>query len=141
MAPNKIYFNFENLKVYQLALEFADFIFNICKKMEREYKSSVVDQLQRAVVSISNNIAEGDGKISRREKIRYWTYALDSARECIAPLTIACRQQQVSDDDNEKGRQYCDSICRMLVKLIKSVEDQELHKAPDAKENLYTRNS
>jgi four helix bundle protein len=141
MAQDKIYFNFENLKVYQLALEFADFIFNICKKMQREYKSSVVDQLQRAVVSISNNIAEGDGKISRREKIRYWTYALDSARECIAPLTIAYRQQQVSDDDNEKGRQYCDSICRMLVKLIKSVEDQELHKTPDAKKDLYTRNS
>ncbi len=136
MAAEKIYFNFENLKVYQRALEFADFIFSTCRKMQREYASSVVDQLQRAVVFIANNIAEGDGKISRREKIRYWSYALDSARECIAPLTIAFRQKQLSDDDNEKGRQYCDSICRMLVKLIKTVEDQELHKPSTVKQNI-----
>jgi four helix bundle protein len=120
------FFDFERLVVYQRALEFADFIFNSCKRMGHEYQSSLVDQLQRAVVSIANNIAEGAGKISHREKIKYFSYALDSTKECIPSLTIAHRQGQIADSDFEKGRNYCEAICKMMVKLIQSVEDKEL---------------
>ena len=125
----EIYFDFEKLRVYQLALEFADFIFDACKGTSSNYRSSLVDQLQRAVVSITNNIAEGCGKVSHREKIRYFTYALDSTKECVPPLTIAYRQRQIKEGDYEKGREYCDSICKMMVKLIQSVEDRELAKS------------
>ena len=117
------------MRVYQLTLELADFIFNACKVMGANYRSSLVDQLQRAVVSIANNIAEGCGKVSHREKIRYFTYALDSAKECVPPLTIAYRQGQIKESDYQKGREYCDSICKMMVKLIKSVEERELAKS------------
>jgi len=125
----EIYFDFEKLRVYQMALELADFIFNACKGMATSYRSSLVDQLHRAVVSIANNIAEGCGKVSHREKIKYFTYALDSAKECVPPLTIAYRQGQIKEGDYQKGREYCDSICKMMVKLIKSVEERELAKS------------
>lgn len=131
MSGEKITFDFEKLKVYQLALDFADFAFNTCKKIALDYRSSIVDQLQRAVVSIANNIAEGSGKISYREKIKYFTYALDSAKECIPPLSIAWRQKQLIDEEHEKGREYCDSICKMLVKLIQYVENKELNKVTE----------
>ncbi len=126
MERKEAYFDFEKLNVYQLALELADFIFDVCKKMAPVYRSSVVDQLQRAVVSIANNLAEGSGKASRREKIKYFAYSLDSTKECVPALTIAFRQRQLSEDDYRKSRNYCDSICKMLIKLIKSVEAQEL---------------
>ena len=131
MGGGGVTFDFENLKVYQLALDFADFVFDVCKKMAFDYRSSIVDQLQRAIVSIANNIAEGSGKVSYREKIKYFSYALDSAKECIPSLTIAWRQEQVTDEENDKGRQYCDSICKMLVKLIQFVENKELSKSVD----------
>jgi four helix bundle protein len=131
MGGGKVQFDFENLKVYQLALEFADFTFGICKKLAFDYRSSIVDQLQRSIVSIANNIAEGSGKVSYREKIKYFSYALDSTKECIPPLTIAWRQKQLTDAENEQGRQYCDSICKMLVKLIQFVESKELSKVVD----------
>lgn len=125
----KVYFDFERLHVYQRAIDFIDFVFTFCKRFERNYKSSVVDQLQRAVLSVGTNIAEGAGKRSRREKIKYFSYALDSAKECIPCLTIAHRQQQISDEESDKARDDCTVICRMLAKLIQSVENDELNKS------------
>ena len=126
MDGQEFQFDFEKLHVYQNALEFIDLIFGMCKKMGNEYKSSIADQLQRAGVSISTNIAEGCGKLSRREKIRYFSYALDSAKECIPPLTIAHRQGQIREEDAHAARDKCTGICKMLGKLIRTVEDQEL---------------
>ena len=124
-----IYFDFEKLDVYQLALEFADFVFRMCKGMHEAYRSSLVDHVQRSVISIANNIAEGSGKVSRREKIKYFSYALDSTKECVPPLTIARRQEQISEEAYRKGRRYCVSICKMLVKFIQAIEAQELSKS------------
>ena len=127
-GEKEAYFDFERLKVYQLALEFCDLVFEICKKFGNQYKSSIADQLQRASLSITTNLAEGCGKKSRREKIKYFSYALDSAKECIPCLSVAYSQKQMSDEDNEKTRDSCTSICRMLAKLIQSVEIEELRK-------------
>ncbi len=128
LKEKEICFDFEKLKVYQLAVEFADLIFDLCKKFDARYRSSLVDQLQRAALSISTNIAEGCGKKSRREKIKYFAYALDSAKECIPCLTIAYQQKQTSEDENMKARSTCTIICRMMGKLIQSVENEELRK-------------
>jgi four helix bundle protein len=125
----EVYFDFEKLKVYQRALDFVHFVYDRCRTFDVSYRNSLSDQLQRAALSISTNIAEGCGKASRREKIKYFSYALDSAKECIPCITLACRQQQVSEDDGRKAREDCTSICRMLGKLIQSVENEELTKA------------
>ena len=117
-----VYFDFEKLQVYQRALEFINFVFNRCKKFDREYRNSLTNQLQRAALSISTNLAEGCGKLSRREKIKYFSHALDSAKECIPCIDIAARQGQINEEDGKKARDDCTVVCRMLGKLIQSVE-------------------
>jgi len=62
-------FDFENLKVYQKALDFIDKIFEIYKNLDQEYKYSVGNNLIRAGLSIANNIAEGNGKRSKKKRI------------------------------------------------------------------------
>jgi len=76
-------FDFEKLRVYQKTLDFIDKIFEICKNLPREYRYSLGDNLLRASLSITNNLAEGNGKKSKREKQRYFGTSLDSTRECI----------------------------------------------------------
>ena len=122
----EVYFDFEKLDVYAKAVDFADHVFKVCKGFSRDYRSSIVDQLQRAALSIITNVAEGCGKRSRRERIKYFSYALDSAKECIPCLTLAHRQEQLSVEENRRAREECTVICRMLGKLIKYIEDQEL---------------
>jgi len=81
-------FDFEKLKVYQKALDFIHEIFKIYKRLPREYKYTVGGNLVRAGVSIANNIAEGSGKKSKKEKSRYYSISLDSTRECISVFNV-----------------------------------------------------
>jgi len=60
-------FDFENLKVYQKALDFIDEVFKLLKNLPREYRFSIGDNLLRAAFSIGNNIAEGNDKASKKE--------------------------------------------------------------------------
>jgi len=75
-------FDFEKLEVYKLALEFLDYIFEICKSIPKDLQYALGDNIRRAGISISNNIAEGSGKKSGKEKSRYYGTSLDSTREC-----------------------------------------------------------
>lgn len=70
-------------RTYQLAVEFHD----ACRavKMPGYLKS----QLLRASSSIALNLAEGSGKPTGRDKVRFYSIALGSLRECQAALDLA----------------------------------------------------
>src|SRR4030042_4714164 len=97
-------FDFERLEVYQLALEFLDFIFKICKELPKELQYCLGDNLRRAVISISNNIAEGSGKRSGKEKARYYGTSLDSTRECVNMFIFLNRKIEIRKDTTLKCR-------------------------------------
>ena len=69
-------FDFEKLAVYQLALDLLDEMFLKCRGFPADVRYSLGDQLIRAALSISNNIAEGSGKRSPKEKAHYYTIGL-----------------------------------------------------------------
>jgi len=75
-------FDFENLKVYQKALGYVDFVYEITKGFPKEELFSLTDQFKRASISICLNIAEGSGG-SRIEFNRFLKIARRSIRECI----------------------------------------------------------
>jgi four helix bundle protein len=54
--------------------------------------------LIRAGLSIANNLAEGNGKKSKKEKVRYFSVSLDSTRECISVLNVLKRQGLIKED-------------------------------------------
>jgi len=115
------HFDFERLEVYQVALEFLDFIFDVCKEIPRDLQYCLGDNLKRAAISISNNIAEGSGKKSPKEKARFYGISLDSARECVNMFIILHRQKAINAQNYSKAISYCKRITSMLFKLIGSV--------------------
>lgn len=71
-----------NMKLYQQALFLGDLAwFDACKLVAPRQTLGISDQLNRAVGSISANIAEGYSKASSKDQARYYEYALGSARE------------------------------------------------------------
>ncbi len=120
MNENNLAFDFERLEVHQLALEFLDFIFQICKSISSDLQYSLGDNLKRAGISISNNIAEGSGKKSGKEKARYYGTALDSARECANMFIILDRQKAISKEIYFQARSNAKRLTSMLFKLIES---------------------
>ncbi len=121
MNEEEFKFDFERLEVYQLALEFLDFIFEICKNIPKDILYSLGDNLKRAGISISNNIAEGSGKKSGKEKARFYGTSLDSTRECINMFIILDRQKAISKEDYIRTRIYGKRLTSMLFRLIGSI--------------------
>lgn len=115
-------FDFEKLDVYQLALEFLNRIFEIVRKLPRDVRYSLGDQLIRAGLSISNNLAEGAGKRSKKEKGRYYSTAIDSARECVSMFNVLKRQQCISQDEYGELRGRGRRITAMLHSLLGSLD-------------------
>ncbi len=111
-------FDFEKLKVYEVGLEFTRDIFRITKNLAANYQYSLGDQIRRAALSIVNNIAEGSGKISKKEKAQFYRISLCSARECIPMLTILNKENIIPATEVIKLRNNCIHICNMLGKLI-----------------------
>jgi len=115
-------FDFERLEVYQKALEFMGMLFRIARALPREYQYAVADQLRRAGLSILNNLAEGSGKLSKKEKAQFYRTALNSARECVPMLTVLHGEGQLPTDTHRELRQEVVHIANMLGRLIGSLE-------------------
>lgn len=81
--------NFRNYKVWQDAVEYATLVYEITGKMPWFEKKGLFDQLQRAAVSISSNIAEGAAKPSELEFAHFLDHALGSAFEVETQLFIS----------------------------------------------------
>ena len=98
--------NFRNYKVWQDAVVYASKVYQVTSDMPWFEKKGLCDQLQRAVVSISSNIAEGSAKPSNVEFAHYLDTALGSAYEVETQLLIAKRigyfkNKEDKDDHNE----------------------------------------
>lgn len=81
--------NFRNYQVWQDAVEYASHVYKITTEMPWFEKKGLCDQLQRAVVSISSNIAEGSAKPSDADFARFLDTALGSSYEVETQLLIA----------------------------------------------------
>jgi len=111
-------FDFEKLNVYQKSLEFIDQVFEIVKVLPREYRYSLGDNLIRAGLSIANNLAEGNGKKSTREKRRYFGTSLDSTRECVSVFNVFKRQNLIKEEKYKEIRSEAKEITSMIWGLI-----------------------
>ncbi len=114
-------FDFENLKVYQKALEYVDFVYKVTKHFPKTEIFSLIDQFKRASISICLNIAEGSGG-SKIEFNKFLKISRRSIRECIAITEISYRQGFISQEVKEQSRNLCSELSRMITGLIKSLK-------------------
>ena len=118
--PEKFEFDFEKLRVYQLALEFIDKIFEVYRHLPSEFHCSLGSNLIRAGLSIANNIAEGNDKKSQKERCRFFGISSDSTRECISVFNVLKRQQFINDQEYTDLRKEGREITSMLRALMGS---------------------
>ena len=114
-------FKFENLTVYQKSLEFIDTIYSITVKFPKEEQFRITSQFIRAAHSIALNIADGSGGTNPEFK-NFLRISKRSTRECIVCLTIALRQNYITNEDELEIRMKAVEISKMLNGLIKSIK-------------------
>jgi four helix bundle protein len=81
----------------------------------------IAAQIRRAVISIPANIAEGCGKSSRKETIRFLEVARASAAEAESHLEVASALSYVNARQYEMLRGELDAVQRMLNRLIQNL--------------------
>src|ERR1700752_1754592 len=82
----RTYFDHEKLKVYQVSLEFNDWVDQFLTSVQA--KAAAKDQLDRAARSIVLNIAEGNGKFYPSDRACFFNTARGSAVESAASLDV-----------------------------------------------------
>jgi four helix bundle protein len=90
-------FMFENLLVYQKAVDFADRIASHTKSFPRGYYF-LVDQLNRAALSVATNLAEGNGRFTKPDRRNFFIIARGSVQECPL-MEVSRRRGFISDTD------------------------------------------
>ena len=111
----KTYFDHEKLNVYQVALEFNGWVGDLLTTVEA--KAAAKDQLDRAATSIPLNIAEGNGKFSRRDRARFF----DIARGSAASLDVLVSRKVITEAQIVRAKEQLVRIVNMLMGLLKGL--------------------
>jgi four helix bundle protein len=115
-------FDHEKLDVYRLAVEFARWVSEQVEDGRlKGCKLSAVKHLDDSSRSIVNNIAEGNGKRSMRDRARFFDISRGSALECAASLDLLVARRRLDEQQAEEGKTILARIVSMLVKLIEKL--------------------
>jgi four helix bundle protein len=82
----------------------------------------LVDQLNRAALSISANIAEGNGRFTKPDRKNFFGIARGSVQECVPLLELARRRQLIDDARHAELKSQLEEISKMLSGLINGLE-------------------
>lgn len=113
--------NFRNYPVWQLSVDYATYIYKVTSEMPWFEKKGLCDQLQRATVSISSNIAEGAAKPSNTEFAHFLDHSLGSAFEVETQLLISKNIGYISEPLYNEMLSKLDEIEKQLHGLINTL--------------------
>ena len=113
--------NFRDYKVWKDSVEYATKIYKITDQMPWFEKKGICDQLRRAAVSISSNIAEGCAKPTDVDFARFLDQALGSAYEVETQLIISFNVGYITIEQNKELIQELNLIQKQLTALIRSL--------------------
>ncbi len=114
-------FDFEDLQVYQKALDYIDYVYKLTDKFPQHELFGLTSQFRRASQSIAQNIAEGYGE-TKPLFIRYSKISKGSIRECVVCTTISFRRNYISPEENTISRERLAEISKMLSGLVSYVK-------------------
>ena len=114
-------FPFEKLEVWQLAVDLADFVLELLDDFPPNKHFRLIGQMEAAVVSSSQNIAEGKGRQYKKEFIQYLHIAQGSLYEVVTLNKVFRKRKLFSEKDAQEVRDRCSQIDRKLNGLINSL--------------------
>lgn len=120
---SQYHFSFEDLIVYQKALEFAELVNQQIQKFPKHELYNLSSQFQRAADSISFNIAEGSAGADANFN-RYLQIAWESVHESVCASTKARVRNYITFEEDEENRKRLTEISKMLTSLKKHLKSK-----------------
>jgi four helix bundle protein len=115
-------FRFEDLEIWQMAIEIADALFDIADDLDRKRLYKFAEQLRAAGMSMSNNIAEGSGSSSDREFHQFLNIAKRSTFENANILILLERRKLISSAVRDTLFERLDHLCRKTTNFQRALK-------------------
>ena len=116
-----IKFRFQDLKIWQLAIQIADELFDIAEVLEKKRFYRFAEQLRGAAMSAPNNIAEGSGSSFKKEFIQFLNIARRSTYENANILILFEKRGLVSAQYLAELLDKLDHLCRQITNFQASL--------------------
>lgn len=111
--------SFEKFEVYQKGIQLSKLIFKLLNNKSFEKEFGFKDQIKRAVISITNNIAEGSEYNSNKQLIKYLKISKGSCAEVRSMLILSRELGFCSQAEIEKSYDLSIEISQNLSNFIK----------------------
>ncbi len=116
-------FAFEDLKVYQKALDFAVYVIEIIDEIDAPRKHyRLIEQIEASSTSVASNISEGKGRYSKKEFSQYLYIARGSLYETVTRLQIFRKLKWLNEVLFNRLYIEAKEINKMLSGLINSIK-------------------
>lgn len=119
--------DFTGLISWQKAMALVEEIYRLSKQFPKEETYGLRTQIRRAAVSIPSNIAEGQGRDTVREFVRFLSIARGSIQELQTQLVLAQRLEFVEPTQTLKATELSHEVCRLVSALSKSIRNTSKH--------------
>lgn len=117
-------FNFEKLETWQKAISFADLVYELTRKFPADERFGLTNQMRRAAVSVSSNIAEGAARNSKTDYARFLEIATGSLFEVVSQSFVGRRQGFLCDAEFQRIYAAAEEQGKMLSGLRRSILEQ-----------------
>jgi four helix bundle protein len=116
----KYSFSFEKLEVWQEARLLTKEIYIVTKEFPDNEKFGIINQMRRAAISVSSNIAEGSSRTSTKDQANFYQISYSSLMELLNQLIISNDLNMLSSEKLAETRIRIEKISRMLNSLRKT---------------------
>ncbi len=111
-----------DLKVWEKAVDLVDALYELSDRWPRHEQFTLTSQIRRAAISVPSNIAEGNGRNTTRDYLRFLSTSYGSLMEVDTQVCIARRRQYITETEESRLVNQVSEIGRMLNGLQASLE-------------------
>ncbi|RQV95178.1 MAG: four helix bundle protein [Calditrichaeota bacterium] len=113
--------SFRDLKIWGKAILLVKEIYKLTNSFPTNEAYGLTQQIRRAVISIPSNIAEGYGRNSTQDYIRFLRISKGSLYEVIAQLEIAVALDYLESNDTISINMLCTELDKMIQSMINKI--------------------
>ena len=113
---------YRDLETWKKAMDLVELAYRISQRLPTDERFGLISQMQRAAVSIPANIAEGHGRLHRKDFLRYLSIARGSLMELETHVTIAVRLNLVDRESAVPLWESAQEVGRLLNGLIAALK-------------------
>jgi four helix bundle protein len=114
--------SYRELEVWQRGIELTVAVYEATRIFPNHERYGLASQVQRAVVSVPANIAEGHERDTTKDYLRFVSIAISSSAEVETHLTIAQRLGYLDHDNGKQLFEDCTTLGKMLHALQRSLK-------------------